>query len=251
MTAKPAVVIDDDFLDAAAREANEHHRDAIDAVSRIWFEHAVMVGEILIKVQNAIPQGEWLQFVKERLSFQQRAANMYMRIAHYKEHLGSGGNPPTFTEAVNRLKYLPVRGRPSPLNAETVESMRQMKADGLSNRAIGKTFGVDHSTVTYWTDKTGFLKKRNQVRQAQSRLYRKQTGENRKQEETDMRKHGGALNETYRLVRRAQTAIAKLENAEEDVNGQRIVANASMHLFRAERGLVEALYFETKQAGDG
>ena len=246
MTAgKGELVVSERFLNEAARNANEHHQQAVDAATRVWFEHAVMVGEILLNVQRQVSRGEWGQFVKERLTFQQRAANMYMRIATYKEYLAVN-HPPTFTEAVHRLQHLPSRQRPSPVNAETVESMRQMLGTGMSGRAVARELGVDNSTVRYWTDREGFLKKRNQVRKAHSRAYQKVAEKTRADEMRDMTAHGGALRDAYRLVRRALTAVENIDEGESPSNE---LLTAAKHLHLAERQLVSRLRREQKGGG--
>lgn len=237
MAVKAEVVAVD--LAQAARKANEHHHIAVDESARIWFTHAVIVGETLQAVRDTFNNGEWMKWTKANLDFTIRMANGYMRVAAFKDS-PAVQNAGTYSEAVQKLRWMPIRAQHTrTVTPETAEQMRQMHEQGQSLRAIGKQFNTSGQIVKYWAVPGEREDKRKRNRLSQAKNYRENRDKERAEQNKEMTKYGGDLNLAYKNVRRAQGYLAKL-----DINefvGDNELSQAGVWLRRAEDRLVAAM----------
>jgi hypothetical protein len=64
----------------AAAQINAEHENAERAI-RSGIEHAIRAGELLVQAKRHVAHGGWLDWVKENVSFSERLAQAYMRLA--------------------------------------------------------------------------------------------------------------------------------------------------------------------------
>lgn len=226
-------------LAQSARTANEHHHLAVDESARVWFEHAVIVGETLTAVRDSLGKGDWMPWVKGNLHFGIRMANGYMRIAEYKTVVNVQQGE-SFNDAIRKLRWLPMRtqhGRS--ISDETLTKTREMLAHGRSMRSIGKEVNHDPQSLRYHLDPDAGLRKRSANRQAQKRNYLKRKEAERVQQRKDMQKVGGDLKLAYNNVMRAVRYLERLD--EKEWVGYSDIYNAINHLHNAEFRIIAVM----------
>jgi hypothetical protein len=76
--ATESVPVDD--LAALARQINAEHDQVISCVRR-GAEHAVRAGKLLWSARNAVPRGEWCDWVATNTRLSERTAQVYMQLS--------------------------------------------------------------------------------------------------------------------------------------------------------------------------
>jgi hypothetical protein len=73
-----------EITDLGAR-INEAHRLAIQYAGKA-IEHAIACGQMLLEAKAKVPHGKWLPWLRENITFGERSAQGYMRIAQKVPH---------------------------------------------------------------------------------------------------------------------------------------------------------------------
>ena len=83
---QPVVPAGDNRLPVLADEINRAHKQAR-AAARTSLKHAMEAGERLLEAKATIGHGGWLEWLFSNVSFSQRTAQAYMRLASKKDDL--------------------------------------------------------------------------------------------------------------------------------------------------------------------
>jgi Protein of unknown function (DUF3102) len=83
----PAVALHDARADSLAEAIEAEHRAACCA-AQTALQHAMRCGELLTEAKAAVGHGGWLAWVEANLSFGDRQARKYMRLARHSEQIG-------------------------------------------------------------------------------------------------------------------------------------------------------------------
>ena len=85
------VITGPESLTRLAKRINAKHRAGEKAVKR-GLAHFRDAGLLLIQARASVEHGEWMQWMRDRLSFSQQTASAYMRLAKGWDKLPAAGN---------------------------------------------------------------------------------------------------------------------------------------------------------------
>ena len=78
----------------------EHEHQAAIGSARSAIEHAVRCGQLLIEAKASIGHGGWLPWVKANLTFGDRQAQKYMRLADHSDQIRTESSHLSINEAL-------------------------------------------------------------------------------------------------------------------------------------------------------
>jgi Protein of unknown function (DUF3102) len=87
--------------DLAAQIEREHQAAYGAALSAI--EHAIRCGELLIQAKASVPHGQWLPWLEANVSFADRQARKYMRVAKHADQIRNSNSDLTIDGALKAL----------------------------------------------------------------------------------------------------------------------------------------------------
>lgn len=97
-----------DITNTLAAKINTEHGKALDA-AKTAISHAVNIGAMLTDAKSHIDHGGWLAWVEKNLSFGDRQASKYMRLAKDKDAIEANRNSDSDLSIDDALKLLAPR----------------------------------------------------------------------------------------------------------------------------------------------
>ena len=92
--------------------------DCAAEINRIWTTAIFEIGEILLRVKESLPHGQFIPWVEKNCPFARQQANNYMRVTRRKEEFLE---PPTnLKEAVSELRRIDQMGSRVPISTEVL-----------------------------------------------------------------------------------------------------------------------------------
>lgn len=233
-------------LDDLATVANAEHckvdRAVVDARAAMssGVVHGIYAGEALLEARRRVEEGDWARWLEANVQFSAAAAQIYMRLAWYRDRLDVAETPLTVLSAVAYLKGLPAPHLGHKPGWMKTEALR-LKIRGLNFTQIAEVLGVTPITAHRWVDPR--YDKQVQIqknRQRAARLKAQQASE-RERTAAAVKAKGGPAAEAYALVRRcaAQLDIALADSSGSDERLALRMALAAAH--KVDDAIVVAL----------
>jgi transposase len=230
------LVATSDGLVQLARQANHEHRLAAASAAE-FIEHVVRCGEALLAARAQVERRHWHRWLDQNFEATTTTANLYCRIAAYRDQL-----PPDVTSATDAkvlLRGLPaVAGDPHAYGDELRNEALRLRRQGRSLNEIAQTLDVGKATVHWWVNP-----ERRKAQARRSRAARKAL--QRLEGETEVRRAakraGGAIAETYAAAERMQDLIGQAHVQATDPEARRALSEAGVHYRRMRDLIVRAL----------
>lgn len=247
----------------AVREHSCVHESLSAAVS-----HAVACGEAILEAYRRIDEAntlKWEDWASENLPFGQHQASNYMRLAFYKDRLpaeifapfrhsaslhnpAGGARMPSVNRALHYVRGLPPifdSTRKARLPNEVRSEVKRLARQGLTQRDIANMMGISNAAVHRISNPSAhkrYLKQSSERRRllaAAKRALREQ--EKRNIRDREAREVGGALAETYALVRKASQKADHALMQAANADARAALKEAANRLFQAEDAIAKAL----------
>lgn len=172
--------------------------------ARSVLTHAIAAGRALEQIRVQIPEGQWKAWVNEHAPIHFTTACDYMRAAHFSDTLEAAGVA-TLEDAMAFLRGMPRDpSRPGRGGLPAQEkAARQMSDQGASNAEIAEALGVAKSTVYWWLNPEARRRNLKRISQSKKEAARGKKIAERERQAREMKNAGGAVAETYALIRKA------------------------------------------------
>lgn len=237
-----AIMVTAVTLAELADTANREHAAAEEA-ARSWLEHAVTIGEVLLEAKRQVPHGEWTMWIEDNVRFSRAAANLYIRVATYKDL--AAASPSTTREEVG--KYL--RGLPALSHdvgcPEKFDEAKALLESGLTQTEAAEVLGVSQTTIGRWTDprlrqrsRAHSKERQRGIREARKALAEK---ESRQARDAAVKRAGGAVSHAYANLRKTASALQVAIDEADDRTIEVSMRAALEHVYKAEDEIVQAL----------
>lgn len=245
-------------LDELAEIANGEHA-AIGKAFTAAMTSAIRCGEALLEARERVGGEGWRDWAEASLRFSLTSASHYMRLAAYKDDLpdvvfqpwqGKLGEwrEPTLTRALPYLKGLPslfTRGRPAGLSEEIRAEARRLRNKGRTYREISELLGICEASANRICDPEVHAQhRRNNKRLAKQKRAARQAlmvQQLRTDRDRSAQRAGGALAETYSLIRRALQRADESAMATGDPEVRAALRETTAKLHQAEDAIAKAL----------
>jgi transposase len=212
------------------------------AVAGEALQHWFAAGEALLQARRLVAPGEWLRWVEHNFDGQRCRAQVLMRFATYRPQIEAEG-----IKEIDRvsayLRGMPdanPRGRPKD-DARAAEGVR-LRKEGMTYRQIGELFGVAPNTVMRWNNPEKYrIKGRENMARSRARRRAEIEAQRRTVRDKAMRKVGGAVAESYALMRRTLQALDRAHSEASDREVRAALNAAIAKLHNAEDEIVRAL----------
>jgi predicted transcriptional regulator len=176
---------------------------SMSATLQYWLD----AGTLLIEARKQVKPGKWTEWLIENLEVPPGTAKFYVRMATYRELLEAEGIT-SIEQARNYIRGLPAIDRVSRRVATpelTAEARRLRDAD-LSFGQIGDLLGVSATTVQKWLDPDLVRRQQEATKRWKQRKKEEVEALQRQRRDAAVRKAGGAIAESYSLLRRTAGA---------------------------------------------
>lgn len=133
-----------DRLASLASVANHEHGLCFKAAMTMLY-HGIAAGEALVEAKALVGRGEWLNWLRENMTFSETAATSYMQVARHKDFLLSCEDVHTMQTALAKLRdeKLTSWARLTPELAHEVQDYAQ--EHGIN--AAAREFDLNYSTA--------------------------------------------------------------------------------------------------------
>lgn len=215
-----------------AVQINDLHRK-ITAPGSDVIRSAIECGELLIKVQQSVPKGQWVMWAKANLEMHVTTAFGYMRLARNKVEVLAGnhsGIDPALAALSGEIR----------LGVEAKQEIVRLYDNGKGQtlEQIADLFGVKKSTV--WYHVSAKSRNRTKLLQRTQRAQARRALEREEQSRAAQRL-GGPIAEAYSLVRKAEQIVDARTRLKIDVDERRHLMEALTALYTVEDELSEAI----------
>lgn len=228
-------------IEELTKVANREHRQVEGYVVGM-LPHMIAAGEALNAIHEQIPYGGWSKWLAENFAASDHTAKIYMRFAKHRAALETA-EVDKYGDAMQVIRQIAADERLSPdEEAERLERAWSSRREGQSYQAIGRSLGVNGTTVHRWLNpKYAAAQKRDRLRrEKEARIALA-----KRRELAAARRIGGDVSEAYSLVRRAlQAAEGARENQVQKPAARVALADAVSILHRAEDQIGQAIRAE-------
>lgn len=235
-----------DQLRAIADRANAEHAEALAAV-RSALIHAINCGDALLEARPLVPEGRWMDWLRDNFDGSQASAQQYMRLAFYKEHILGAGEALQIKSAYTYLRGLPAidgrarRGRRPPPPEEQVSEARRLREAGMTYDAIGEVLAMSGKTIRIWLNPQAGKTQNQAKRREYARRKAARLALQEKERAALVKKSGGAVAESYSLLRRTAQALDRAAQEAAAREDRAAIVDALQAVHTAEDHLVRAL----------
>lgn len=216
-------------LHELAAVVNREYELAFQA-ARTSLEHAIRCGEALSEARIQVPEGQWSAWLTENFNGASSTANKMMRLALYQHQLPEGvgvDGAHAMLQGLQRTNGMIVEAEPSTKRA----AVRLYNRGGMTLEQVADQFGVCASTVHNWVKRDERLRRDEAARKALERQERDRA----------VRKIGGAVAESYSLLRKTAQALDRAAEEATDREVRAALNSAMAKLHEAEDEIVKAL----------
>lgn len=235
MNATPTLV---ELADTARRE----HAEA-EAAKKTWLEHAVAAGEALLEAKDQVPYGKWQSWVRKNTDISHATANVYMRVAVYRDDVPAGLYG--CDDVKTSLRHNPTIPHLGPDTWVRQKEAAHLAERGMGQHEIADLLGVSQATVCRWLNPSRIEreKQRRLQRSREREAARQALKEKRHRAERDRaaKRAGGAVSHAYSNLRKC---AADLQAAIDEADDQETAATlraALDYAYKAEDEIVRAL----------
>jgi predicted transcriptional regulator len=192
------------------REHQLTYQSAYDALT-----HAIACGEALLRSQQAVPEGNWQNWVTNNTGLTLGVAGRFMRIARNRELLAEADRRlDTINAAISYLHELEVPAAPRRTGKRPtfdVEKAKQLREQGMTYAEIGKQVGVSDVAVArqFSPEQRRRAIQHGIARQKRRRAEARQAEERERAER--VQQSGGEAAEAYALLQRCALVLAQRE----------------------------------------
>lgn len=223
-------------LSELGREITARH-ERIHQLAGQCLQEIVRNGERLIQAHQMCRDQRivWYDWLDEQ-GLERSTVNLYTRAAHLRDLLEASPEPITSLRAVRRALHHVPSVNPGPFSAPAalVERAKELRAEGITQRAIADALGVSQGAVCEWLDPAVRARKREraaarmrQKRRAERALAEQERGQAIRRA---VHKEGGALAEAYALLSKLDQVLGQAR--QEATTRERRTDINEMHAFR-------------------
>lgn len=246
-------------LEELAAEINREFSATRASVAQA-LQHAINCGVFLIEARKRVGYHGWSKWLSQNTEISIARASNFMRIGAYhdrfppevflpyKDKLGHTqfpsqsralayvkGLPPLFNEGKGGSRYTP----------EMKKEIRKLVADGLSYDQVAKMMGVSAGGVRYTCDPDFAKKAREKTRESRRKVVAATKALQQQNRLAEMKRNaeasGGALEETYSLIRRALQKADEAQLQKQSPEYRSAMRETLRMLHRAEDEIAKAL----------
>lgn len=220
-------------LGTLAETANREHELVLEAGTAM-VAHAIKAGEALLKAKELVGHGGWERWLVENLSEHSLTTpRLYMRLARHRDQVLTAG-----PVSLNVAQKLLVGGSDSRIDQDRRDDARRLRKQGLTYQQIADELGCTRDSAFRWCNPKAEERARRRHKM-QSMAGRREL--NRQKRDRAVRKAGGALAESYSLIRKTLEALEQAETEAKSREQRTHISSAMHRLYNAQDEIVKAV----------